>query len=232
MLVFFDMISLQDWPSNAQDYQDGSGHWSDGTWGDDSWTSGWAKDQEYYGWKGDDQQGHNKYGSWAADWQQDDGILTQEVKCENVVNSDSGTQEDDPVTLQNDKAEPDEQWFETDMDGEVAGHAPHGSQGLEAHDSDAGVEAPSSSSAGEPFTGNPPPGWKWWHGELVKMTKEENQMLKEHLHPDDSKKWKSGWQNRCVHLLALYNMNRKDELDRVAHLFSGHHAVLKVLHRG
>ena len=105
------MISLQDWPSNAQDYQDGSGHWSDGTWGDDSWTSGWAKDQEYYGWKGDDQQGHNKYGSWAADWQQDDGILTQEVKCENVVNSDSGTQEDDPVTLQNDKAEPDEQWL-------------------------------------------------------------------------------------------------------------------------
>ena len=51
------------------------------------------------------------------------------------------------------------------------------------------------------------------------MTNQGDEMLKEHLHPDDSKKWKSGWQNRCVHLLALYNMNRKDELDRVASLF-------------
>ena len=91
--------------------------------------------------------------------------------------------------------------------------------GLHELDGEVAGEAPSSSSVGEPVTGNPPPGWKWCHGELVSMTKEGDEMLKEHLHPDDSKKWKSGWQNRCVHLLALYNMNRKDELDRVANLF-------------
>ena len=58
-------------------------------------------------------------------------------------------------------------------------------------------EAPASSSDGlfadyDPVTQYPPPGFKWWHSELVPLTPEESQLLKEHLHPESVKKWKSG----------------------------------------
>ena len=77
----------------------------------------------------------------------------------------------------------------------------------------------------DPETQYPPPGWKWWHGELVKMNAQEHQMLKEHLEPDTSKKPKSGWQNRAVLMLALYNKGRWKELERICTLFSGHHST-------
>ena len=91
-------------------------------------------------------------------------------------------------------------------------------------------EAPASSSDGlfadyDPVTQYPPPGFKWWHSELVPLTPEESQLLKEHLHPESVKKWKSGWQNRCVLMLALYNKGRWKELDRICTLFTGHHST-------
>ena len=89
-------------------------------------------------------------------------------------------------------------------------------------------EAPASSSDGlfaDPVTQYPPPGFKWWHGELVPLTPEESQLLKEHLHPESAKTWKSGWQNRCVLMLALYNKGRWKELDRICTLFTGHHSI-------
>ena len=94
--------------------------------------------------------------------------------------------------------------------------------------------APSGSDGGtaafdpatyDPETQYPPPGYKWWHGELVKMTKEECAVLKDHLHPPADKKQKSGWQNRCVLMLALYNKGRWEELDRICNLFTGHHST-------
>ena len=53
-------------------------------------------------------------------------------------------------------------------------------------------EAPASSSDVlfadyDPVTQYPPPGFKWWHGDLVPLTPEESQLLKEHLHPESVK---------------------------------------------
>eukprot|EP00435_Cladocopium_sp_Y103_P047480 s1080_g14.t1 len=67
------------------------------------------------------------------------------------------------------------------------------------------TEAPASST-GE---SDPPeilPGYKWWHGELVKMNQEELKMVQEHLHPEESptgKQWKSGWMNRIFWLHSI-----------------------------
>lgn len=96
-----------------------------------------------------------------------------------------------------------------------------------AVDEEAGGGA-AASPTGESVSQAPPPGYKWWHGELVKMCPEEIKMLREHLHPDEKKgpkQYKSGWQNRCVLLMALYNKERWNELQRVMDLFSEHHST-------
>ena len=55
-----------------------------------------------------------------------------------------------------------------------------------AVDEEAGGGA-AASPTGESVSQAPPPGYKWWHGELVKMCPEEIKMLREHLHPDEKR---------------------------------------------
>ena len=99
----------------------------------------------------------------------------------------------------------------------------------ELDDSAAGTAMDEEAGGGEPaISGEPPPGYKWWHGHLVQMSPDELKMLREHLHPEENKgpkQWKSGWQNRAVMLMALYNKERWNELERVMKLFSEHNAT-------
>ena len=64
-----------------------------------------------------------------------------------------------------------------------------------------------------------PAGYRWWHGELIPLTPEEQKAVQETLSGVHEKRWKSGWQNRAVMLMALYNKERWLELDRAMKLF-------------
>ena len=70
-----------------------------------------------------------------------------------------------------------------------------------------------------------PAGYRWWHGELIPLTPEEQKAVQETLNGAHEKRWKSGWQNRAVMLMALYNKERWLELDRAMKLFSQHHST-------
>ena len=70
-----------------------------------------------------------------------------------------------------------------------------------------------------------PAGYRWWHGELIPLTPEEQKAVQETLSGVHEKRWKSGWQNRAVMLMALYNKERWLELDRAMKLFSQHHST-------
>ena len=70
-----------------------------------------------------------------------------------------------------------------------------------------------------------PAGYRWWHGELIPLTPEEQKAVQETLSGVHEKRWKSGWQNRAVMLMALYNKERWLELDRAMKLFPQHHST-------
>ena len=194
----------EEWVDQANEWTSPSSQW------DSAHPTGWVSASSQHQWTSDES---SEWGTatnqWASDPNQWSSAESKEL--------DTATQKWYPGQFQAEPSANDfhskEPMVKEELEGEDTSS---GAMGVAEMTGNAGVTVGQSQT---------PAGYRWWHGELIPLTPEEQKAVQETLSGVHEKRWKSGWQNRAVMLMALYNKERWLELDRAMKLFSQHHST-------
>ena len=216
----------EEWVDQANEWTSPSSQW------DSAHPTGWVSASSPHQWTSDESKGlDTSTKQWASDpnqWSSAEssewGTATNQWASDPNQWSSAESKELDTAT---------QKWYPGQFQAEPSANDFHSKEPMVKEELE-GEDISSGAMGVAEMTGNAgvtvgqsqtPAGYRWWHGELIPLTPEEQKAVQETLSGVHEKRWKSGWQNRAVMLMALYNKERWLELDRAMKLFSQHHST-------